>query len=206
MILLDRIKVLTDADEFLKVFPDKSNLVKPVVNSEMILLFTNIRKDTNFNKLFKMKSIESFKESLVNYLGEPVISTSKFGIIEGRFYTNHEITDTEVESLYKLLKGNTEFQLNLFNLHKPVIKKFIIENDGCCCGNILLHCSEEDFIATLSSIDFPFTTVENLLTALRSDLVFNTDTFGRIRTSNDVFIINIPESVQECCGVFVSKL
>lgn len=203
---MDRLKILTNKEEFLKVFPAKESLIQKVSNIELAMLIVNLKKDTDFKRILNRNSLEEFKNSFYEFFGKPVISNKKFGVINGVFYTDHDFTDTEFDALYKLYISATDFQRKLYELHPTAVKKFMRDNDGLCCGNMLLNCTDAEFIDTLNSIDFPITTVENLLTSLRFDLVLNSSKYGRIRTSNDVFILDIPNSYKECTGVFISKL
>lgn len=203
----NRLKVMTDSKEFLKLFPDKKNLVKDYSNSEMLLLYINLRFGKDIFTKLKIKSNEDFTEKILSWLGNLYITdTDKVGIIEGKLYTKNHITEKDCSQVYKILEMKTNFQRCLYNLHKPIVRVFMFNNNGNLCGNVLLSCTDSEFMEALNSIDFEFTTVSNMLTAMRSDLIFENRQFGKIRTPNDVFLIDLENSDTDCVGVFASKL
>ena len=136
-----------------------------------------------------------------------MVTSDKCGIINGVIYFPRDVEMKDFITFRNLLFNRNNFAVNLFNLHNEQIKLFMKENSGNLCGNVLLHCTEDEFKNVINSIDFEFTTVSNLLTAMRSDLVFD-ETFGRIRTNNNVYLINLKQSYlhNACVGTFIDKL
>lgn len=204
---MDRLKILTNAEAFKKAFPDKANMVVSKSIVEMLTLYLNIRTDFDYTQLLKF-SVDDFHARLIEWLGDIKVPTTveNSGIVNGCVYYDANINDNDIECVYNLLKTQTSFQQALFSIHPECVKKFILTESGKLCGDVLLHCSDEEFNSVLNSIDVPFTTVSNLLTAIRSDLLINTTRYGRIRTTKDVFLIDLIQSTEECIGVYASKL
>lgn len=204
---MDRLKVLTDAEAFKKAFPNKADMVVSKSIVEMLTLYLNIRTDFDCTQLLKL-SVNDFHTKVIEWLGDIKVPTTaeETGIVNGCVYYDTDITDKDLESVYNLLKTQTRFQQALFSIHPECVKKFILTESGKLCGDVLLHCSDEEFNGVLNSIDVPFTTVSNLLTAIRSDLLINTTRYGRIRTNKDVFLIDLIQSTEDCIGIYASKL
>lgn len=204
---MDRFKILTDAEAFKKAFPNKAEFVVSESIVELLTLYLEIRTDFDYLTILKLP-FDEFYSKLINWLGDTKNPTNKndCGIIEGCVYWNTSITKEDAEYVYKLLKMQTKFQDTLYSIHSTGIQQFITAEGGKLCGNVLYHCSDAEFIAVMESIDVPFTTVSNLLTAIRSDLLNDTERYGRIRTSKDVLLVDLLQSTDSCIGVYASKL
>lgn len=205
---MNRMKVMSSKEEFLKVFPEKTNLVIDYSLAEMFCLLLKLRNDVfiplDIMKLNDDEGFDLFKENFARFFE---VSNDKAGIINGVICFPREMTVKDFILFKKLIRNDVEFSKGLFDIHTDGMKEFISANKSAFCGNTLLHCSEEEFKAVLSSIDFEFTTVNNLLTAIRADLV-DSDVYGRIRVNNNVFIVNMVQSYKDnaCIGVFIDKL
>lgn len=204
---MDRFKILTDAEAFKKAFPNKAEFVVSESIVELLTLYLEIRTDFDYLAILKLP-FDEFYDKLINWLGDTKNPTSKndCGIIEGCVYWNTSVSKEDAECVYKLLKMQTKFQSTLYSIHPVGIQQFIAAESGKLCGNVLYHCSDTEFIAVMESIDIPFTTVSNLLTAIRSDLLNDTERYGRIRTSKDVLLVDLLQSTDSCIGVYASKL
>lgn len=153
---------------------------------EILVLFMKNRDDINFQSRAVTKEAVN---ALKRWLGTPV-NDGIVGIIDGVFHYPFEVTDTDLKDALRLYNGVTPFQKILYSFHRSSIKKFIIDNYGELCGNTIYCCSDDDFKRLISSIDFKFTTINNLLTAIRADLV-DSEVYGKIRTRRDVFLIDM---------------
>lgn len=205
---MDRMKVLTSKEEFLKVFPDKKSLVVDYSLAEIYCLMLRLRSDISIRKeIIHSKDEEGFEFFKNTFSKFFEISDNTIGIVNGVVSFPREMVIEDFILLKKLLLNDNKFSEMLFGVHTDGMKEFISVNQSSLCGNALLHCSEEEFMAVLNSIDFEFTTVNNLLTATRADLV-KSDTYGKIRTDTSVFIVNMTQSYKDnnCLGVFIDKL
>lgn len=153
---------------------------------ELLVLFMKNRDDINFQSRAVTKEAIN---ALRKWIGTPV-NDGIVGIIDGVFHYPYEVTDADLRDALRLYNGVTPFQKLLYSFHKPSIKNFIIDNYGEMCGNLIYWCSDDDFKKLINSIDFKFTTINNLLTAIRADLV-DSGIYGKIRTQRDVFLIDI---------------
>lgn len=203
---MSRLDILTNKDVYKETYPEKATLVVNHSLAELVLLYLGVRPDIDWYVFNTCKTPETLHTKIIKWLGESYVVDDKVGIIEGVIHYHRSWTLEDSTLLYNLLNNATKFQHALFNAHNIALKKFITVSKSNLCGNVLLHCSDEIFDAVMRSIDFPFTTIDNVLTALRADLVYNTDTYGKIRTPRDLFIVNLKESQEDCVGVYASNL
>lgn len=204
---MDRLKVLTEPSAYKDAYPEKAELVEECSIVEMIVLYLNIRDDFNY-EAYLNKPAEVFHEKLSAWLGPVNIvgASDECCIYAGECNFVRDLTLEDSKCIQNLLSMKTEFQKTLFDAHTLGVKHFIMEASGKLCGNTLLHCSDDDFDKVMRSIDFKFTTVSNLLTALRADILLNTERFGRVRTTKDVYLIDLKASKDQCVYVNANKL
>ncbi len=204
---MNRLEVLTNPEAFKEAFPDKADLVVNFSVIELLTLYLNIRSDFNYGQYLN-KSVLEFHDKLMAWLGEieVVSGPTECGIMNGVFKSCTKPTIEDIGYVQSILNFATDFQKALFEINTPGVRSFILSETSKLCGNVLLHCSDADFCKVINTIDIPFTTVSNLLTAIRADLLLGTDRYGRIRTPKDVFLVDLKASQDECVGVFASKL
>ena len=203
---MDRISIVTNPEAFKQAFPNKANLVVGSSLVELILLYLNIRHDFNYRPLLK-KPVTEFYAKLSDWLGEVVPTAEDTAEITfGTVHSNVTLTLEDAEVIQSILKMNTGFQKELYELHTPGMKYFMRDNGGMMCGNVILHCTDEELAQVINAIDFPFTTISNLLTAIRADLLLDTEQYGRIRTDKDVYLVDMLADPSNCVGVFASQL
>lgn len=203
---MDRISIITNPKAFKQAFPNKADLVVNSSLVELILLYLNIRHDFNYRPLLK-KPVTEFYAKLSDWLGEVVPTTEDVAEITfGTVHSNVALTLEDAEVIQSILKMDTDFQKELYELHTPGMKCFMHDNGGMMCGNVILHCTDREMAQVINAIDFPFTTISNLLTAIRADLLLNTEQYGRIRTAKDVYLVDMLADPSKCVGVFASQL
>ena len=183
-------QVLTDRNYFIDKFPEKRLLVKKYSMIELLLLFWNMREDLNKGYLISKNKSILFKKAIKDWLGEPIINDTVYGIINGSFNADRMYTDDDLEIVFSLLKGEHAFINKLWSIHPTEYREFLVENNCSLCGQVLLWEDDTKVLDVLNTIDFEFTTVRNLMTALRFDINVKDVHYGKIRTNNDVFIVS----------------
>jgi len=198
----ERYKIVTDKEYFLSKFPNKSNLVVDYSLPELLACMLTIRDDININYIFK--SYDSFKSVFKNNVE---ITNDKTGIFEGKLCIPKMFTEQDYNDLISLMCGRSQFVFKLIELHNKETFKFMQENNGRPCGNVLFHCTDSKFEELINSIDVQFTTVSNLLTSLRCGII-DSDTYGKIYVGDKIFIINLEESMKNnsCTGMYFDAL
>jgi hypothetical protein len=184
-LVMERDVVINNRNEFIKKYPDNTNCVECSI-VELLVLFINLRADI---VTADFKNTEKGITTIREWIGEP-IKDDAIGIINGRLHYPDEISDNDIYSAILLLNKKTKFQKMLYALHPKCMKSFLVSNNAEMCGNLVYTCTDKQFDELVNSIDFKFTTIRNLLTAIRSDLVDSKD-YGKIRTVKDVYLIDL---------------
>ena len=194
MVSLDRVAVITDKNTFKKEFPDKAGLVIDYSDTEMLTLFFKIRGSVAKGDLILGDSIEAGYEAF-----NDILSNADYGeipaIVNGIAMLSKEPDMEMFLNFRKLYNYEYKFFNKLFSLHCYSLKQGIRNRTLGMCSNMLLHCSDEQFLDTINSIDFEFTTLYNVFTATRMPFI-NSESYGKIMVSGEIHLLNVEETIK----------
>ena len=174
--------------------------IKPklVKKSEVELLTSYIRTRpleyivNNFPKRLTLGSKKTL-EKLRTYL--PILRkgscpTPDVSYVYGVLYNTKEISDFTLVTAINLANGTHPFMIKLLELMDS-----FVESEEYRTGSLLFAMFEEDLIELVSTIDFKFTTLENLLTAVGWEVttfgLTETQCYGCLNSGPDIAEITI---------------